>query len=245
MQIKVSAKITLFLITLQTTWSIKPQRVYPTSRTEELNLSNLFTNSLSTLWLTFSTSAFVTLMSASIFSKYCCARSASLQSRSNRLLLWKGKKAFIMGKKHNTKIYPKSIPAPKLYVSLACSSACLILPTSLAFHVFSCWHFFCSCKQDHFLPTLNSLIFIMHKGVHKIHTFTSQTFGFWCPLSLSLPPLTVSLFIHHMNGNSNVLTFEKQHLTQKMVSFHLLTEYEAIQLTDEQHPQGLHISSNA
>lgn len=37
--------------------------------------------------LTFSTSALVTLMSASIFSKYCWARSASLQSRSNRLLL--------------------------------------------------------------------------------------------------------------------------------------------------------------
>lgn len=35
---------------------------------------------------TFSTSAFVTLMSASIFSKYCCALSASLQSLSNLLL---------------------------------------------------------------------------------------------------------------------------------------------------------------
>lgn len=35
---------------------------------------------------TFSTSAFVTLMSASIFSKYCCALSASLQSLSNFLL---------------------------------------------------------------------------------------------------------------------------------------------------------------
>ena len=41
--------------------------------------------------LTFSTSALVTLMSASIFSKYCCARSASLQSRSNRLLLCRQK----------------------------------------------------------------------------------------------------------------------------------------------------------
>lgn len=37
--------------------------------------------------LTFSTSALVTLMSASIFSKYCWALSASLQSRSNRRLL--------------------------------------------------------------------------------------------------------------------------------------------------------------
>lgn len=35
---------------------------------------------------TFSTSAFVTLMSASILSKYCLALSASLQSRSNFLL---------------------------------------------------------------------------------------------------------------------------------------------------------------
>lgn len=38
---------------------------------------------------TFSTSALVTLMSASIFSKYCCALSASLQSLSNLLLHWK------------------------------------------------------------------------------------------------------------------------------------------------------------
>lgn len=37
----------------------------------------------------FSTSALVTLMSASIFSKCCCALSASLQSLSNLRLLWK------------------------------------------------------------------------------------------------------------------------------------------------------------
>lgn len=41
---------------------------------------------LSEMTNTFSTSAFVTLMSASIFSKYCCALSASLQSLSNFLL---------------------------------------------------------------------------------------------------------------------------------------------------------------
>lgn len=41
---------------------------------------------------TFSTSALVTLMSASIFSKYCCALSASLQSRSNFLLDWQRQK---------------------------------------------------------------------------------------------------------------------------------------------------------
>lgn len=38
--------------------------------------------------LTFSTSAFVALMSWSVFSAYCAARSASLHSLSKRFLLW-------------------------------------------------------------------------------------------------------------------------------------------------------------
>lgn len=47
---------------------------------------------------TFSTSALVTLMSASIFSKYCCALSASLQSLSNRRLLWNQNKSCFRSK---------------------------------------------------------------------------------------------------------------------------------------------------
>jgi len=36
-----------------------------------------------------------------------------------------------------------------------------------------------------------------------------------------------------MNENSNVFTFEKQHVTQEMVPFNLFTQYEAIQFTVE------------
>lgn len=44
---------------------------------------------------------------------------------------------------------------------------------------FSCWHLFCSCRPNHSFPTLNSVIFIMcNKGVTKIHTFASRTFGY-------------------------------------------------------------------
>lgn len=42
--------------------------------------------------VTFSTSAFVALISWSVFSAYCAARSASLHSLSNRFLLWCTKK---------------------------------------------------------------------------------------------------------------------------------------------------------
>lgn len=49
---------------------------------------------------TFSTSAFVTLMSASILSKCCCALSASLQSLSNFFLHWNDRKHHVCRCRH-------------------------------------------------------------------------------------------------------------------------------------------------
>lgn len=50
---------------------------------------------------------------------------------------------------------------------------------------------------------------------------------------VSSPAFTASLLIHHMNDNSNVFTFGKQHLTQDMFLFNLFTHYEAVQLSVE------------
>lgn len=49
----------------------------------------VLTSATTTVWFTFSTSDLVALVSLSIFSKVCCAFSASLHSRSNFFLLCK------------------------------------------------------------------------------------------------------------------------------------------------------------
>lgn len=85
------------------------------------------------LKFTFSTSAFVTLMSASILSKYCCARSASLHSRSNLLLhCRRGKKTSVTYTKPNSdkpKIKEKTVTfEPVSVTSWVCASCAFIVP---------------------------------------------------------------------------------------------------------------------
>lgn len=76
--------------------------------------------------LTFSTSALVTLMSASIFSKYCCARSASLQSRSNLLLLCRESTAKNAG--HQPSLPP--LERPPMAILPGTHPSCLVISRS-------------------------------------------------------------------------------------------------------------------
>lgn len=158
MQIQAAGEISCFKLThglqhwaseglyYQQHWGIKP-------------ITTIFTVGFSILWLTFSTSAFVTLISASIFSKYCCARSASLQSRSNRLLLCEEEQDLSSWQRNNFKIHLKSMSDPW---SICCnhwgdSMASLFILEHISM-LKKTWTHFLFHSSDYFIPP-TSLLF--------------------------------------------------------------------------------------